>query len=89
LGFGRSPWPKHIRYTLGDQLGAFPRTLVALGATQNVTFVGHSFGTVLGACYAARDPGEVRSLVLLGTPLFDSPEQGAARIRRNRTNGSR
>lgn len=81
LGFGRSPWPKHIAYTLDDQLGALRRTLTALGATRNVTLVAHSFGTVLAAYYAARYPDEIRRVVLLGTPVFDSRRQGLARIR--------
>lgn len=81
LGFGRSPWPKHIGYTLDDQVSALRRTLAGLEATRRVTFVAHSFGTVLAAHYAARYPGDVNRLILLGTPVFDSPKQGVARIR--------
>jgi pimeloyl-ACP methyl ester carboxylesterase len=80
LGFGRSPLPD-VDYTLEDHLGALRRTLAAAGATRRVTFVAHSFGTVLAAYYAARYPEEVDRLVLLGTPVFDSEEEAREHIR--------
>jgi len=69
LGFGRSPWPD-VDYTLEDHVSALRRTLVREGATSHVTFVAHSFGTILAANYAARYPDEVDQLYLLGTPMF-------------------
>lgn len=80
LGFGRSPFP-NVDYTLDDQLGALRRTLVAAGATRHVTFVAHSFGTLLAAYYAARHPDEVDRLFLLGTPVFDDEAEARAHIR--------
>jgi pimeloyl-ACP methyl ester carboxylesterase len=80
LGFGHSPWPD-AEYTLDEHLGALRRTLVALGATERVTIVGHSFGTLLAAQYAARFPGEVERLYLLGTPVFHDRKEALARIR--------
>lgn len=81
LGFGRSPWPSDIAYTLDDQVAALRRTLQAKGATTNVTFVAHSFGTIIAAAYAARYPGEVSRVVLLGTPIFADEQQARERIR--------
>ncbi len=81
LGFGRSPWPRHLQYTLEDQLAALRRTLVAKGATANVTFVAHSFGTIIAAAYAARFPSEVLRVVLLGTPIFANEGEARERIR--------
>lgn len=81
LGFGRSPWPRNIAYTLDDQVAALRRTLLAKGATTNVTFVAHSFGTIIAAAYAARYPGEVSRVVLLGTPIFANEQQARERIR--------
>lgn len=80
LGFGRSPIPA-VDYTLEDHLSALRRTLVAEGATRRVTFVGHSFGAVLAAHYAARHPAEVERLVLLGTPVFRDECEARARVR--------
>lgn len=80
LGFGRSPLPA-VDYTLDDHLGALRRTLVAQGATRHVTFVAHSFGTLLAAYYAARYPEEVERLFLLGTPVFDGEREARAHLR--------
>ncbi len=80
LGFGRSPLPD-VEYTLEDHLGALRRTLVAEGATRRVTFVAHSFGTLLAAYYAARYPDEVEHLYLLGTPVFGDEREAREHIR--------
>ena len=81
LGFGRSPFPD-VEYTLEDHLGALRRTLAAQGASGRVTFVGHSFGTLLAAHYAARYPDEVVRLVLLGTPVFADERVAREHIRK-------
>lgn len=80
LGFGRSPWPRKAP-KIDDHLSAIRRTLVALGATRHVTFVAHSFGTVLAAHYAAQYPDDVDRLVLLGTPIFDTPAVARQRMK--------
>lgn len=80
LGFGRSPLPD-VEYTLDDQLVALRHTLVAVGAIRHLTFVAHSFGTLLAANYAARYPDEVDRLFLLGTPVFDDETEARAHIR--------
>ena len=80
LGIGRSPLPD-VGDTLEDHLGALRRTLVAEGATRRVTFVAHSFGTLLAAYYAARYPDEVDQLFLLGTPVFAGEREAREHIR--------
>ncbi|MCM2315409.1 MAG: alpha/beta hydrolase [Thermoanaerobaculia bacterium] len=87
LGFGRSPWPEDSPYDLEDQLAALRRTLVALDATHDVTLVAHSFGTVIAANYAATWPGEVRRVVLLGTPVWGSESEARERIKSMSTLG--
>lgn len=74
LGFGRSPWPD-VDYTLEDHVSALRRTLEREGATSQVTFVAHSFGTIVAANYAARYPNEVDHLYLLGTPMFRNAKE--------------
>ena len=80
LGFGRSPLPD-VEYTLEDHLGALRRTLAAQEASGRVTFVAHSFGTLLAAHYAARYPDEVERLFLLGTPVFSDEQEAREHIR--------
>lgn len=87
LGFGRSPWPEDSPYDLADQIGALRRTLVALDATHEVTLVAHSFGTVIAAHYAAAYPGEVRRVVLLGTPVWGSESEAREKIKSMSTLG--
>lgn len=80
LGFGRSQWPLH-EPTLDEHLAWLRRTLVALGATRNVTIVAHSFGTIIAAHYSARHSTEIDRVVLLGTPVFTSVDDASRRIR--------
>ena len=79
LGFGQSPWPARAP-TLDDHLEALHRTLAGKGATRRVTLVGHSFGTLLAAHYAARYPSEVDRLILLGAPVFAGEEDARRRL---------
>ena len=82
LGFGRSPWPMRESYSLDNHIEWLRRTMIARDATRNLTIVAHSFGTVIAAHYAARFPDEIDRLYLLGTPLFDSPEEARESIRK-------
>lgn len=70
LGFGRSPKPK-VRYSVERHVGALRGVLRGRGP---ITLVGHSLGAILSVAYAARYPGEVRGLILLGLPYFGSVE---------------
>jgi 3-oxoadipate enol-lactonase len=79
LGFGQSPWP-HSPPSLDDHLGAIERTLTAHGVTGDITFVAHSFGTLLAAHFAARFPERVRKLILLGTPIYRDEADARQRI---------
>ena len=80
LGFGRSPLPD-VDYTLEDHLAALRRTLVTAGATRRVTLIAHSFGTLLASYYAARYPGDVKHVFLLGTPVFNGEREAREHIR--------
>jgi pimeloyl-ACP methyl ester carboxylesterase len=79
LGFGRSPWPD-IEYTLDEHLAAIDRTLIAQGATRDLTLVGHSFGAMLAAEYAARHTESVRRVILFGTPVFRNETEARRRV---------
>lgn len=79
LGFGQSPWPDG-EYTLEDHLAAIDRTLMSRGARHDLTMVGHSFGSMLAAEYAARHAGSVRQVILFGTPLYRSETEARRQV---------
>jgi len=79
LGFGKSPWPD-LDYTLDEHVEYLRRTLVAAGATRNVTIVAHSFGTIVAAAYADRFPDDIGHLFLLGAPVYVSETEARKRI---------
>ena len=70
-GFGRSPKPHGASYDVAYHLDQL-EPLVA----EPAILVGHSAGAILAAALAARRPGPVRALLLLGLPAF--PDAGAA-----------
>lgn len=51
------------RYSLKEQSRYFSAFLEAVGVTENVTFVAHSWGGTLAAHWASRNPEAVRGLV--------------------------
>lgn len=78
LGYGRSPKPWR-RYTVDRHVAALHTVLAARGPA---TLVGHSFGAIAALAYAARHPGAVTGLVLLGIPYFGSLEDAVGYYRR-------
>lgn len=77
LGFGRSPWPANVAYTIDDHVNAIHRTI----GPQPVILVGHSTGAMIAAEYAARHRDQVRGLILVDVPLFRSADEGRQRVR--------
>lgn len=81
LGFGRSPKPDDSAYTVNDHLAALENTLAQCNlADQPLALIGHSLGAILAVAYAARYPQRVRSLVVIGLPLYESPAEARAFI---------
>ena len=80
LGFGHSPKPR-TTYSVERHVAELRRVLARRG---RVTLVGHSFGALLAAAYAARYPEAVDGLVLLGLPYFGSEERALAHFREGR-----
>lgn len=74
LGFGASPKPWFV-YTVDRHLDALQETLSDL---DEMIVVGHSMGAALAMSFAARQPGRVRGLCLIGIPHYRGIE-GAAR----------
>ena len=84
LGYGRSPKP-WTRYSVERHVEELHRILHGRAP---VTLVGHSFGAIAAVAFAARHPGLVRGLVLIGLPYFGS-EESALRHFRDRPTADR
>lgn len=80
LGFGRSPKPR-TKYTVERHVAELRRVLAGRG---HMTLIGHSFGALLAVAYAARYPGGIEGLVVVGMPCFGSEERALAHFRRSR-----
>ena len=70
-GFGRSP-ELRTTYSIERHVTELHRVLTDRGS---LTLVGHSFGAIAAAAYAARHPEQVDALVLLSLPNFGGEEQ--------------
>ncbi len=68
LGFGNSPKPHNVAYSLDDHVQWLHRTLAAYGIT-SFTLMGHSLGSLVAMAYTAQYPKEVKDLYLVA-PVF-------------------
>lgn len=68
LGFGKSPKPLNIAYSLDDQVAWIKRTLDSINVTK-MTIVGHSLGALTALNYASKFPWQVKELILF-SPVF-------------------
>lgn len=71
LGFGESPKPLNIAYSLDDHAEWLQRTLRSLNL-RNFTLMGHSLGALVAMQYAARFPRAVNRLVLVAPVIIGS-----------------
>jgi len=85
LGFGESPKPWFVQYTVEHHLEALHRVLNHTVFPDRFTLVGHSFGAILAVAYAARWPERVRGLVLLSLPNFGGEERAIRYFRQRGT----
>lgn len=70
LGFGRSPKPLNVAYSLQDQVKWLHRTLQENGI-KSFHIVGHSLGALVALAYAAQYSKEVKSLSMVAPVFFD------------------
>lgn len=68
LGFGKSPKPLNIAYSLDDHVLHLAETLNALNI-KKMDIIAHSLGSLVAVAYAAKYPERVSSLTLLA-PVF-------------------
>lgn len=70
LGFGASPKPKNIAYSLDDQVAWLHRTLTAKGV-ESCALVGHSLGALVAMAYAGAYPKQITELTLAAPVFYD------------------
>lgn len=75
LGFGRSPKPEDINYTIDDHLQSIIHTIDSAKISKPFVLVGHSLGALLALILAMRHPKLVSRLILISPPIFYSPKE--------------
>lgn len=81
LGFGDSPKPRNIDYNYDDHVDFVMNTLKSLGIENNITFVGHSTGSLIAARIAIKYQSMVDRSILLNPPIFTSRESAHLALR--------
>ncbi|MFZ1301454.1 MAG: alpha/beta fold hydrolase [Candidatus Microsaccharimonas sp.] len=69
LGFGNSPKPTNIAYSLDDQVEWLHRTLQSKRITK-FTFAAHSLGSLVALAYAAKYPKNIQAAYLFSPVLL-------------------
>jgi pimeloyl-ACP methyl ester carboxylesterase len=84
LGFGQSPKPSNINYSVEDHAKALVDSLQNDVKEQQFILIGHSMGCLIASHIAATRPQLVKRLILYEPPLFaDSPEFRSHQRRKN------
>jgi len=73
LGFGKSPKPHNIAYSLDDQVMWLERTLAPLGI-KKFKLLGHSLGALVAMAYAAKYSKDITKLYLVSPVIFNASE---------------
>lgn len=74
LGFGKSP-QSTSGYTPESHVSAIYDTLRSLAIEMPVTIIAHSMGALIALNYAVQHPNMVARIILVGMPLYTSPEE--------------
>jgi pimeloyl-ACP methyl ester carboxylesterase len=84
LGFGESPKPAWLEYTVDDHANAVIAELTRLRGSLPVILVGHSMGCLVAVRVARMRPDLVKHLVLYEMPLYEGlPEKWRYKARVN------
>lgn len=84
LGFGASPKPDRLQYTVDDQAAAVIHQLAKLRWSKPVILVGHSMGSLVAVRVARLRPDLVLHVVLYEMPLYEGlPEKWRYKARIN------
>lgn len=82
LGFGASPKPDWINYSVDDHASAVIASLQKLRPVEPIILVGHSMGCLVAVRVARRRPDLIKHLVLYEMPLYEGlPNKRYYRLR--------
>lgn len=73
LGFGDSPRPDWLEYSVEDHAKAVLATLRRNRIKRPIILVGHSMGSLVAAYIAQKYPGKVKHLILYQMPIYGLP----------------
>ena len=74
IGFGRSPCPDELLYTIETHIESLEHALIEQRNLHHIHLVGHSFGSIVSLAFAARHLDRIRSIQLCAIPYFESRE---------------
>ena len=83
LGFGQSPKPKDIEYTLDDHISALMKSIDSLNL-KTFILVGHSMGSIISLGIADKYPDRVTKLVLISMPIYKTAADAKQKITRSK-----
>ncbi len=70
LGFGTSPKPQWLSYTMENHMRSLSYTLKKLHLGSPFVLIGHSLGSLLAARYANEHEANISRLLLLSPPVY-------------------
>jgi pimeloyl-ACP methyl ester carboxylesterase len=85
LGFGQSPKPKSMDYTVDDHIKSIHKTLKFLKIKKPFEIIGHSMGATVAAHYYTFFPTQVKHIYLLSPPIYIKDDDSQSIFSRKRT----
>ncbi len=79
LGFGNSPKPQNIAYSIDDHIQWLDRTIKSLGLKEFI-LAGHSLGSIISLAYAAKHPSKVNELFLFSPVLIGYQAKSSRKV---------
>ncbi len=80
LGFGSSPKPSNIKYTVENHISAIHNTIIKLNLKQSFGILGISMGAVLALEYAKKYPEHIKNIYLVSPTIYSNPEVAKQKI---------